>query len=277
MIKRVTWKDSKWADILADGSMSEVFNLSGNIAIAGDLYAGLPDGYATIGSNVTVAGLAWDDPNFSDHIHFGVEVPLVPRPDTSVFAALATNEVTDVSGSGLTFTNIVIPPNTNPTFSSDTIVNGVLYIQSPNHVTFSGKVTVNGIIVTDDPGSGDTANNTITFAGQSAINGVDQLPDLPEFATLRSLPGSSLLAPGFDVNFSGQFDLSAGTMAAESLQFTGQAEATIRGSLISYGSTEFEMEGQANITIDRSDSPSVPPGFSVPTILKPIITSYEEY
>ncbi|HDY65631.1 MAG TPA: hypothetical protein ENH84_05315 [Phycisphaerae bacterium] len=270
--------DPSETNIFADGRLiQEVFSLSGQVSIAGDLYASLPDGYATMGNYVTVAGLAWDDPNINDHISFGVDAPPIPRVDTSVFTALATNVVTDVSGSGQTYTNIVIPPNTNPTFSSDTTVNGVLYIQSPNHVTFSGKATVNGIIVTDDPGSNETTNNTITFAGQSALNGADQLPDLPEFAVLRSLPGSSLLAPGFNVNFTGHFDLSAGTIAAEELIFSGQADAMVMGSLISYSSTEFEMEGQATITIDRSSNPPVPPGFSVPTILKPIITSYEEY
>ncbi|HDY65664.1 MAG TPA: hypothetical protein ENH84_05485 [Phycisphaerae bacterium] len=255
----------------------EVFQLGGNVSIEGDLYAGLSDGYATLASNVTVAGVSWDDPSLSEHLHFGTDITPVPRPDTSVFIALATNVVTDVSGSGQIFANIVIPPNTNPTFSSDVVVNGVLYIQSPNHVTFSGKATVNGIIVTDDPGPGETANNTITFAGQSSLNGMEYLPDDPEFDALRSLTGSTLLAPGFDVNFTGQFEQSGGTMAAENLTFSGQAEATVMGSLISYGTTAFQMSGQANITIDRSSTPAIPSGFSVPTVLRPIVTSYEEY
>ncbi len=270
--------DPSEADIFANGRLiQEVFNLSGQVEVEGDLYAGLSDGYATLGSSVTVADVNPEDPNLSEHLHFGIDIPPIPRPDTSVFSVLATNEVTDVSGVNRTFTNIVIPPNTNPTFDSNVTVNGVLYIQSPNHVTFAGKVTINGVIVTDDPGSGDVANNTITFAGQSTINGVDQLPDQPEFATLRTLPGSSLLAPGFSVDFSGQFDLAAGTMAAEELVFSGQADATVGGSIISYSSTAFEMNGQANITIDRSGNPTVPAGFSVPTVLRPIVTSYKEF
>ncbi|KKK92907.1 hypothetical protein LCGC14_2698210, partial [marine sediment metagenome] len=59
--------------------------------------------------------------------------------------------------------------------------------------------------------------------------------------------------------------------------FSGQADATVGGSIISYSSTAFEMNGQANITIDRSGNPTVPAGFSVPTVLRPIVTSYKEF
>ena len=269
--------NSSEADIFANGRLiQEVFNLGGQVVIDGDLYAGLPDGYATIGNSVTVAGIHWDHPDFNEHLHFGINVPPIPRPDTTVFSALATNVVTDVNSSS-TFTNIVIPPNTNPTFSSDVTVNGVLYIQSPNKVSFAGKATINGVIVTDDPGPDGTEHNNIKFSGQTTLNGVESLPDEPEFAALRNLPGTSLLAPGFDVRFSGQFEEAGGAMVAENLLFVGQSGGTVRGSIISYSKTEFEMDGQATVTIDRSGSPAIPSGFSIPTVLKPIATSYEEY
>ena len=42
---------------------------------------------------------------------------------------------------------------TNPTFASDVVINGVIFVEAPNVVTFSGKVTINGLVAATNSGS----------------------------------------------------------------------------------------------------------------------------
>ena len=51
------------------------------------------------------------------------------------------------------YTNVIIPPNTNPMFSGPTTIEGVVYIKQPNKVTFNGNCTITGVIVGENLGS----------------------------------------------------------------------------------------------------------------------------
>lgn len=257
----------------------ETFNLSGNASLAGDLHAANRDGYASVSNNVSIAGqtdytLAGE---LWDHIHFGAPFIALPRPNTSIFEPMATATFSGKTAGPLTFTNIRIPANTNPKFTGQINLEGVIYVESPNKIEFGGNVDITGIIVTEDPGPGQTTDNSIKFTGSAFFHDISELPDTPAHATLRSMPGTAILAPGFEVAFAGNFGTTAGALAAEKFTLSGNSGGTVRGPVVSYSNDPFTMSGDTILTIDRSSYPTVPPGFiSGITVLKPIITTYRE-
>jgi hypothetical protein len=265
------------AEILSMTSETTVYDLTGNCSIEGDIYASNPDGECDLTGNVEIGGVSARDPEVADHIHFGVDSVEIPRPDPSVFEPYATNVLSGPTSGNRTFTNIRIPAGTNPTFSGNINLYGVIYIEQPNDVKFSGNLHVYGVIVTEDPGPGATANNKVQFTGNTSLQGVDTLPAGPQFDGLRDMPGSSVLAPGFEVKFTGNFGTVGGALAAEKFTFTGNASATVKGGILSLGDDPYAMTGNSHITIDRSEYDEVPPGFSVPSTLSSVATTYVEY
>ena len=95
--------------------------------------------------------------------------------------------------------------------------------------------------------------------------------------TPRSLTGSFLLAPGFGVEFTGNFGTINGTMAADKFKWTGNAGGVVRGSVISYSDDEFKLTGNSKLRIDRSNTTDTPAGFAVETTFTPLPDSYVEY
>ena len=258
-------------------STLESFHLTGNCHLDGDIYSANPNSYVTLTGNVTVGEATGSA--IQNHIHIGVGDTEFPEVDPTVFAPFATNIVdshTTTSGN-LTFTNIRIRANTNPTFSGNTTLRGVVFIEAPNQVRFTGNLNCTGVIVTQDAGENVYTTNTLRFTGNTTLRGVEELPDTPEFAQLRQMPGTSLLAPGFGVTFTGNFGSVGGCMAADAFTWTGNASGTIRGSIINYSDSAFTLTGNSRITIDRSGTPSVPPGFAVPQRLSPVASTYREY
>jgi hypothetical protein len=258
-------------------STQEAFRLTGNACIDGDIYSANPDSYVTLTGNITVGGATGSA--IQNHIHIGVGDLEFPEVDPTVFEPFATNIVdanTTTSGN-LTFTNIRIKANTNPTFSGNTTLRGVVFIEVPNRVQFTGNMNLTGVIVTQDAGDNVYTTNTIRFTGNTTFRGVELLPDELQFQELRQMPGSSLLAPGFGVTFTGNFGAVGGCLAADAFTWTGNASGTIHGSIINYGDSAFTLTGNSRITIDRSTSPAAPPGFSSPARLNPIPSSYREY
>ena len=257
----------------------EAYNLTGNCSIDGDIYAANPDAYATLTGNISISGEGIWSGQILDHVHIGAGDQEFPEVDPAVFEPFATSIVdADTSTSGnKTFSNIRILAGVNPTFSGNITLRGVVLIEQPNQVTFSGNLDITGIIVTEDAGDGAYESNTIRFAGNTTVNGVEQLPDEPQYADLRQMPGSFLLAPGFGVEFTGNFGTVGGMMAADKFKFTGNAGGTVHGSIICYSDAELSLTGNSNLTFDRSSTPSTPPGFSLPDTLAPLPATYTEH
>lgn len=244
---------------------NEAVDLTGNCEIEGDLAISNADGYASLTGNVSIGGVGISEPEIHDHIHTGIGPVQFPEVDPAVFEPFATNIVdgsTSTSGNE-TFDNIRILAGTNKTFSGNINLNGVIFIETPNQIHFSGNVTITGVIVTQDAGDGAHESNTIKFTGNTTVKSVEQLPAEPRFAQLRDMPGAFLLAPGFGTEFTGNFGTVSGCMAADRFKFTGNAGGVVKGGIINYGDTEFNLTGNSTITIDRSDAPQTPPGFSV--------------
>ncbi|MCJ7544022.1 MAG: hypothetical protein MUP47_05555 [Phycisphaerae bacterium] len=255
----------------------EAFRLTGNCHIDGDIYSANPDSYATITGNVVVGEASGSA--IQDHIHIGVGDVDFPEADPTIFEPFATNivDANTPTGGNRTFTNIRIKANTNPNFSGNTTIRGVVFVEAPNEVRFTGNLNLTGVIVTEDAGDNVYTTNTIRFTGNTAFQGVENLPNTPEFAQVRLMPGTSLLAPGFGVTFTGNFGSVGGCMAADAFTWTGNASGTIHGSIINYGDSAFTLTGNSRITIDRSGSPQIPPGFAIPRRLSPVASSYREY
>ena len=269
--------DPSEAKVITTTSFDDTYYLTGIANIEGDVHATNPDGNVSMSGNAEIAGFRSWAPELSDHIHFGVKLLELPRPDPTVFEPFAINVLSGPTSGNRTFTNICIPAGTNPTFSGNIEIKGVIFIEVPNKVKFAGNLDLTGVIVTEDAGTDNYDDNYLNFSGNTTLRGVEELPDAPEFAALRDMPGSAILAPGFDAKFSGNFGTVGGTIAAEKLTLSGNAGGIVKGSVISYSDQPLTMTGNASITIDRSAYPLIPPGFTIPTTLSPIMSTYEEY
>jgi len=252
------------ANVLAGTySDNEAAELTGNCKIEGDLALSSPDAYADLTGNISIGGEGLGG-NIDDHIHVGVGAPRFPEVNPSAFEGFATNVLdsgTSTSGN-VTLENIRIPANSNMTFSGNVTLKGVVFIEQPNDIKFTGNLNITGVIATQDAGEGNHGSCTIKFAGNTTVRGVDQLPDEAQYATLKQLPGAFLLAPGFGVEFTGNFGTVSGWMAADEFKWTGNASGTVHGGIISYADTEFKLTGNSRLTFDRSGTPEVPPGFT---------------
>jgi hypothetical protein len=198
------------------------------------------------------------------------ERPEFPVPDVPHFRQYATGPVigpgTDLSQS--TWTNAVVAAGTNPRFTADNVtIEGILYIEAPNVVTFRKNVNLQGMIV----GDGD-----VNDPGNNAINIGD--PDDPKtpsnfnsgpyppgavFDALRQEQGSCILAPGFKVAFWKNFTAINGVIAANGLHFDKNANATVAGTLISYGEEPISIGNNINFTFDRTGMVEIPAGFDL--------------
>ncbi len=201
------------------------------------------------------------------------EVPDFPTPDTSIFRQYVDGPY--VAGQAV-YENIIIPPFTNPIFDAGKIVRGVVYIQQPNTVTFNGNVTINGIIVTEDVGAGTLGNNRILFQGNGgAKTTVDSLPPDPKFDGLRELTGSFVIAPGFDVSFSGNFGNLGGHIMGDRVTLTGSAAARVTGSIVALEPNQLRLGGAAEITIAENPSGKYS-GVRFKERFVPVASSYKE-
>ena len=267
------------ARILSATDEVEAFDLTGNVDLEGDIYTTNPSSSVSMSGNVTIGGESCRDPEVWDHVHMGLGDCEFPEVDPTVFEPFATNIVdshTSTSGNK-TFTNIRIKAGTNPTFSGNMTLKGVIFIEAPNKVHFSGNTTFTGVIVTEDAGDDVYEENTVKFTGNVSVQGVETLPDTAEFHALRQMPGAFILAPGFGLQFTGNFGTVSGCMAADCFQFTGNAGGTVRGGIINYSDSRFKLTGNSRVIIDRDGTPETPPGFTTSLLLEISPGTYVEY
>ena len=256
---------------------TEAIHVDGNVVISGDLGVSEANHTVVITGTPSIAG-STDPEVYSQHIHFGVDTPDFPGIDVSPLTALATNVVdatTDTSSPGLTFSNIRIAAGTNPTFASDVVINGAVYVEAPNIVYFECKTTLNGFVVTQDSAQ-PIESCQIFFGGHVEAFGVDALPDTEEFAAVKQQTGTFVLAPGFAVTFAGRFSAVNGTIAADQLTFSGTAEGIIRGAVIGLKDRVTKLDGNVEILVDRQNADPDPAGFVKSFALEPDPASYAE-
>jgi Tfp pilus assembly protein PilX len=240
----------------------------GNSHIAGTVKIVNPLAMTDIGANAGVGG--YTGAEAMEHIEIGVPAVEFPEMVPSVFYSYATNVLTpsvDLK-KDVTLTNIRIPAGMNPKFSGQATFNGVVLIESPNVVEFTGGVDITGVIVTNGNPTDDSGTNQIIFRGHVANRSVDLLPEEPQFAGLQSQMGTFIIAPGFSVSFGGTMDTLGGAIAANGVDFFGDAGGNIRGSVINYADKAMMVWGNSDLYFNRSGLTKVPAGFVPEIVLK---------
>ncbi len=263
------------ADIYIESQNNNLALLvTGNTNFDGDITIANANADVTLMRDILIGG-DQGQAAIDNHISMGADPIEFPVPDTERFLQYATGDTirrsTDTSSS-MTLTNATIKAGTNPVFEDNVIIEGVLFIESPNIVTFNGNVDVQGLIV----GDGDADNpgtNKISFLGNFETN---PYPPGPEFDEIRSETGSSILAPGFGVSFEGNFSALSGVMAVSGAYFTGNVNAVVKGTIINYSENPTTIEGNATLNFDRSDDIKIPAGFDLIRVLTYDSSSYEE-
>jgi hypothetical protein len=182
---------------------------------------------------------------------------------------------TDTS-SDATFENIKIIAGTNPTFSGQTTLRGIVFIETPNVVEFTGGADITGIIVGDGDLNDNSGTNQIIFRGNVDSHPISDLPNEPQFEGLHDQTGTFVIAPGFKVSFGGSFSALCGAIAGNGIEFFGNAGGIINGLVINYSGEEMELSGNSDLYFNRSGTTESPAGFVPEIILKYNPTSYSE-
>jgi hypothetical protein len=133
-------------------------------------------------------------------------------------------------------------------------------------------VALEGLIVAE----GDLANpgtNRIDVLGNFASG---PYPESMEFDPIRHEEGSSIIAPGFAMTFSGNFSTLEGVIAVSGAYFTGNCQATIQGTIINYSESPMVVAGNAAMHFDRANSTKTPAGFDTHRVLYCNTSTYSE-
>jgi Tfp pilus assembly protein PilX len=266
------------AYIQSDNSLLAL-SIIGNSHVAGHVKIANPLAYSYLqGAKAGIGDATGEDATHPPYTEVGVPPTEFPEMDPNVFRMYATNTIdanTDTSADA-TFENIRIPAGLNPTFSGHTVLKGIVFVETPNTVVFTGTTDVTGIIVGDGDPTDDSGTNQITFQGNVNSWPVSELPDEPQFADLHDQAGTFLIAPGFRASFGGSFSTLSGAIAANGIDFSGNAGGTIRGSIINYGDSEMTLSGNSDLCFNRSGLTDVPAGFAPELILCYDNSSYAE-
>ena len=253
-------------------------SIIGNSHIAGNVKIVNP--IATVdlqGGQAGIGGETGQDA-IDNHVEFGVPNTEFPEPVPSLFASYATNVVdanTDTSVD-LTLENIKIKAGTNPIFSGQATLKGVVFIETPNVVTFTGNANLTAIVIGDGDWTDDSGTNQLNFLGNVESLPISELPAEAQFEGLHDQTGTFIMAPGFHVSFGGTFASLSGAIAGNGIEFSGNAGGTINGSIINYSSEEVTLTGNSDLQFNRSGLTAVPAGFVSEIVLHYDPDSYSE-
>lgn len=269
-----------WGSVLSTSAAANPITMTSGL-ISGDVSMSSA-GTISWSESPQVAQLApaqWDGP--PTHVHTGVAAPAFPAVDTSAYESYLdahSPTIINTSPSDTAFTNIRIAAGTDPTFPSGSTIQGVVVIETPNHVTFAGSATLQGVIVVANSAGGVTdlsASNSITFNGSLSAADVSSLDD--SFAELRSLGGGAIiLAPTFKVTFAGSSNSLGGSIAASKLVMTGSACGSVSGCVIILDDQPTALSDDGGITITAQAPAGGITGFRFDSHYDPRASSYEE-
>lgn len=262
--------------LVTSARTTPTLELDDDTVIAGDIYFTSPTPTLEFDDKVTVAGLAPSDPNFNSHIHKGFPLPKFPVIDTDVFKPYAGNPAyggtvisSSTSFTNTTLKNVLIKANTNPTFGNGTVLQGVIYVETPNNITFDRATEIRGVIAVQNNPTGTAATNQMVFK-DTPLYSIESLPAIdPAFPPeLRALTGSMILAPKFFLDFDdADFPASTvtgtiGNIVADRISLDEYALGAIKGSLIVLADTEdgMEIEADAQMSFQVPDPDKLPAG-----------------
>jgi len=244
-------------------------DLTGKCSIAGDVSIVDPVAAAQVSNASSISG----DKGTAAEQHVIQPVPSseFPVPHPEYFKQYVENTI---DTNNTVFENIIIPAGKNPTFSGNVTLNGIVFIETPNVVTFSGNTIVTGIIVGNGDVNDNSKTNRLVFRGTVDSRPVTQLPD--EFGQLKSETGTFVITPGFGVSFGGNFNTLNGVIAANGVEFFGNAGGIINGSIVNYSTTPMTLSGNSDLSFNRSGITKSPAGFTPELRLEYDPNSYSE-
>jgi hypothetical protein len=257
---------------------SLALSIIGNSHIAGDVKIVNPIANVLLQGNAGIGGETGQKA-VNDHVTFGVPLTDFPIPNPGHFRDYATNIVNSSTnfGTNATYENIKIVAGTNPNFTGNLTLKGIVFIETPNVVKFSGNVNIIGIIVGNGNYMDDSGTNQITITGNVTSHSVTELSDETKFAGIKNETGTFMLVPGFKAEFGGNFSTAlCGAIAANGIMFHGNAGGTIHGSVINYSDDEMTLSGNTDLYFNRSGVTEVPAGFEPEIILTYVPDSYTE-
>jgi hypothetical protein len=122
----------------------------------------------------------------------------------------------------------------------------------------------------------NTGTNQLTFLGNVSSLPVTDLPAESQFDGVRDETGTFVMAPGFSASFGGNFDTMNGAIAANGINFFGNAGGTIAGSVVNYADTPITLSGNTDLFFSRSGITEIPAGFEPEIVLHYDSSSYSE-
>lgn len=260
-------------------SDNNALSIIGNSQIAGNVTITNPTAQVTLqGAQAGIGGDTGQDA-IDNHVTTGAPHTDFPVPNPDHFAGYLDGSVIDSdtdTSADATFENVRILAGTNPSFSGNVTLSGIVFIETPNVVTFSGNANVTGIIVGDGDINDNSGTNQIIFLGNVSSSPVTELPFTSQFDGVRDETGTFLIAPGFSAAFGGSFDTLNGAIAANGINFFGNAGGTIAGSVVNLSDTPMTVSGNADLFFNRSGITEVPAGFEPEIILHYDSSSYCE-
>ncbi|MHC4396220.1 MAG: pilus assembly PilX family protein [Planctomycetota bacterium] len=254
---------------------ANALSIIGNSSIAGDVSITNPDANVVLqGGQASIGGETGQDA-IDNHVTTGVPPTEFPVPIPGYFEHYVQNtyDPNDVLSE---YENVRIPAGTNPVFSAITL-RGIVFIETPNLVTFTGNTEITGVIVGNGDLDDNSGTNQIIFLGDVISYPVTNLPEGdPQFDQLRDETGTFLMAPGFSASFGGSFETLNGAIAANGIEFFGNAGGTIDGSVLNYSDTPMTLSGNSDLFFNRSGTNEMPAGFGPEIILYYVRDSYSE-
>jgi len=252
-------------------------SIIGNSQIAGDVSITNPIASVDLqGGQAGIGGETGQDA-VDNHVSFGVPPSEFPEPDPGQFESFVTPLDPNIDTSAdATLENIRILANTNPTFSGQVTLKGIVYIETPNVVEFTGGADITGIIIGDGNLQDNSGVNQIIFRGNVDSHPITELPEEAQFEGLHEQTGTFVMAPGFHVSFGGSFTTLCGAIAGNGVEFFGNAGGTINGSVINYSDEDMTLSGNSDLYFNRSGTTEVPAGFVPEIVLEYDASSYSE-
>lgn len=250
-------------------------SMKGKSTIAGNVNIANPFANPSVSNSSSIGGESGQDA-IDNHVTIGASDIDFPIPNPASFEHYIENtfEPSTDTTTNITLENIRIPAGTNPHFSGNVILKGIVFIESPNVVEFTGNADITGIIIGNGNLNFPSDENQLIFRGNVGSRSVSELEE--EFGDIRQETGTFLLAPGFSASFGGSFETLNGVIAASGIEFFGNAGGTINGSVINYSETPMTLDGSVDLVFNRFGLTEVPAGFDTHRILKYNPASYEE-
>ena len=259
--------EDKIASVMSADPRRPAITVTGG-TIGGDLSV-TADGLVNV-SGGSVGGTSSTTEIRKDHTH--VVDPLeFPRFDTNHFKQYVTSTYTG----GSTLKNVRIPAGTNPRFTGGAVIQGILYVESPNTIDFRGNVDLQGLIVFED--KGNSTSNVIDMRGNFTHS---PLPPGSEFDALREVGGIAVLAPRTSLIASGSADSNlVGNVIVGSFANGGSADWTVeKGTLMTMDDTTDSAVFNGKTMKFKSVGSALVPthGLIYSTYFKPDHVTYEE-